>query len=371
MKEKAKEREHHPFGPSRLDSIKLCPAKHKMELGLAEIEVDKHATRGRIIHELLSTYRLETLPSDLDEDYLTNAKIALEETGKLIQTIFGDGFFEDSREVKLNCYRVVDRDKEEQNLLYFGYADFVANDGEHLLVIDYKFGKMEVLDPSYNLQMKAYALAAMQQYGLRQCTVAIIQPEVGSYVKTAMFDDWRSLYLQIVETIERGKNVLEFNPGIEACRYCKAKAVCPALKDEIMDYSDIKDKLIDDSCLYNLYKQSRVWKKMVSDIEAITKAKCIGLAEDGLDLYGISAREMEGREYLVNNLEFFATMMKYLNWPDVTGDITVSRSTIAKKWAEAYIEKHEGCELKKALQIFNDLTKDCFKRSKSYYRLFG
>lgn len=111
-----------------------------------------------------------------------------------------------------------------------GKPDVVYHDGTRALVIDYKTGRGEVQHATGNVQLRALAVLVHVAYGpFEEVTVAIIQPLAGdpttctygaedlvraSTEMTRLMDDIR-------------KPGQPRNPSSEACKYCKAKEVCP------------------------------------------------------------------------------------------------------------------------------------------------
>jgi len=131
----------------------------------------------------------------------------------------------------------------------FGTTDvaFVFRDGR-LFVGDLKFGKGVRVSARENYQMILYALGFVAKfqwlYAFTEVTLAVSQPRLDH------FDAWTvSLedLLRYGETIrERFALALEpdapFVPDEKACKFCPAKATCPALADLALSmFDDITD----------------------------------------------------------------------------------------------------------------------------------
>lgn len=117
-----------------------------------------------------------------------------------------------------------------------GKPDVVYHDGTRALVIDYKTGRGEVQHATGNVQLRALAVLVNVAYGpFDEVTVAIIQPLAGkpttctygaedlvraSTEMTRLMDDIR-------------KPGQPRNPSADACKYCKAKEVCPEAQAEV------------------------------------------------------------------------------------------------------------------------------------------
>jgi hypothetical protein len=126
-----------------------------------------------------------------------------------------------------------------------GTADAVLVDGDHLHVVDLKTGRVAV-DATDNKQLLTYALGAMRQFKAPShitCTMHIFQPRVGHSKWTVS-----GAYLEL-----HGKRLKEAaelaltgdaptSPSPDACRYCKAKTICPSMREKVQEVarSDFK-----------------------------------------------------------------------------------------------------------------------------------
>jgi hypothetical protein len=119
-----------------------------------------------------------------------------------------------------------------------GTADAVLVDGDHLHVVDLKTGRVAV-DATDNKQLLTYALGAMRQFKAPShitCTMHIFQPRVGH-------SKWTVSGQELVEHGERLKAAAELalsgdaptNPSPDACRYCKAKTICPSMRQKVQE----------------------------------------------------------------------------------------------------------------------------------------
>ena len=119
-----------------------------------------------------------------------------------------------------------------------GTADAILVEGDHLHVIDLKTGRVAV-DANDNKQLLTYALGAMRQLKAPSsitCTMHIFQPRVGH-------SRWTVSGQELVEHGERLKAAAELaltgdaptNPSPDACRYCKAKTICPSMREKVQE----------------------------------------------------------------------------------------------------------------------------------------
>ena len=112
-----------------------------------------------------------------------------------------------------------------------GKPDVVALSacGKRALVIDYKTGRGEVADATSNMQLRALAVLVADEYWADEVTVAIVQPLAGP-VSTCTYDSAaldiaREEIARIIEGIH--KPDAQRIPSAKACKYCRAKSVCP------------------------------------------------------------------------------------------------------------------------------------------------
>lgn len=117
----------------------------------------------------------------------------------------------------------------------FGTADVTIWAGEHLHVIDYKHGQGVVVEATENSQLMYYALGATVAQGRVPETIAvsIIQPRAhhpAGPVRTYSFD--RETLIEFKQMLfAAAARTQEVDAPLAAgdwCRFCKARAVCPA-----------------------------------------------------------------------------------------------------------------------------------------------
>lgn len=121
----------------------------------------------------------------------------------------------------------------------FGTADAVIMDGNTLTIIDLKYGRGEEVDATDNEQLMMYAAAARLHYELvgdfTKFKVVIVQPR-RDHIDDMDFDDktLNDFCIKIGVAADRISTASEvYTPGDKTCLWCKAKAVCPALKAKV------------------------------------------------------------------------------------------------------------------------------------------
>jgi hypothetical protein len=132
-----------------------------------------------------------------------------------------------------------------------GTIDFLALWPNRVLVVDLKAGYTKVMAGS---QLKRYALGVREQYGhladFETFTLAIVQPKLDHIdevtLTDAELDEYQALAKRSAQDVRNGIAAMDnpmmgeaewqeqyLNPGEEQCKWCKAKAWCPALAKEV------------------------------------------------------------------------------------------------------------------------------------------
>jgi hypothetical protein len=127
-----------------------------------------------------------------------------------------------------------------------GTADCIIDNGDTIIVVDYKYGKGVRVDAQDNPQLLLYALGALLSLPdhTRVTTVkaAIVQPRI-SAVPSTMETSAEVLLFWAKNTVAtQAQKALkgdgEFQPSDNACRFCRAKPVCPGLAKKVFEDVD-------------------------------------------------------------------------------------------------------------------------------------
>ncbi|MBO4619439.1 MAG: DUF2800 domain-containing protein, partial [Victivallales bacterium] len=159
--------------------------------------------------------------------------------------------------------------------------------------IDWKFGRVPVPDVSGNLQLAAYALGAMQLTGATRCVAHVFQPRIKAHTchEFTRPDAIARNIRRVIDRATSGPLVLEAG---EQCRYCKAKAVCPAFKaqtDALAVMRDSTKALTTPETLATYYAKAQIVKRFCTQVEDAMKAY---LDEHG-ECAGYAYQEVAGR----------------------------------------------------------------------------
>jgi len=152
----------------------------------------------------------------------------------------------------------------------FGTSDVIAvtKDGE-LQIHDLKYGRGEICYATKNSQLMLYALGTLEKfelmYDIMSVRVFIHQPrlehfsewgcsleELRAFGEFAKEQAAKTIELIDVINLHGEKNALQhipleaYSPGDKECRWCKAKAICPALADFVKKTIDCDFEVIED-----------------------------------------------------------------------------------------------------------------------------
>jgi CRISPR/Cas system-associated exonuclease Cas4 (RecB family) len=207
---------------SALKQYSLCPGSWQMQQGLpdqesavAKLGTDVHwvlaGGKGDLTDEGVELVRLCSLAY---EELAISIIGTLPVTTKMEERIWVDGEWSGS----------IDR------IDLIGESD--------ALVVDYKTGRGAVDPAESNLQMRAYAVLAKHRFPhLENVIVAVIAPRAGG--TTIAKYDIQSLALarREIKGIIRAVYAKDAPrvPSNEACKWCRAKAICPEVKATSME----------------------------------------------------------------------------------------------------------------------------------------
>ena len=242
---------HSKFSASKAKQWMGCPGSMVLEVGMPDTS-SKYADEGTLAHEVAEAALREpgmscggvqgrgddTMTGYVDH-YISNLKQYAEGSEMLVE-----------QRLNYSSFIVVPKDAA------WGTSDAVILKGDEIQVHDLKYGMGDIVSPERNPQMMLYALGALAEYdGLAgdftNVRMVIHQPRV---VKAPQEWDCTVTELKefaveakqaahLVKAAEHGYRGVEqgtktqaeweaeyLKPSIDSCRWCKARATCPALR---------------------------------------------------------------------------------------------------------------------------------------------
>jgi len=243
-------RKHARLSASRTDRFMQCPGSYRLESLMPYEPAGEAAAIGTAIHELSEIILSgKEVPAGTDPDHVAMAQGYADFVNTLVEN-------PRKKLIEVN----LDEGLKSLHPALGGTADAVLVDGNHLHVIDLKTGRVAV-DAQDNKQLLTYALGAMRQLkapNTIECTMHIYQPRVGHSKWTVSGNRLNLHGERLKEAAELAlSGDAPTNPSPDACRYCKAKTICPSMREKVQETarSDFKPdttvtpEMLDDAAL--------------------------------------------------------------------------------------------------------------------------
>jgi CRISPR/Cas system-associated exonuclease Cas4 (RecB family) len=223
------ERKHARLSASRADRFMTCPGSVRLESQMPQEPPGEAAALGTMLHELAERMlRGEEIDDpDVSPEHIKLAKSYADFVNNLVEN-------PRKRLIEVN----VDDGLKSLHQSLGGTADAVLVDGNHLHIIDAKFGRVPV-EAENNRQLLTYAVGVMRKFNAPKditCTMHIFQPMVGHSSWTV---DGARLIQHGVDLQQAATLALSYdaptNPNPDACKYCRAKTICPSIRQKVQD----------------------------------------------------------------------------------------------------------------------------------------
>lgn len=246
---------HSTWSASGFEQKILCPGSHVLQQGKPR-RSSQYAAEGTAAHQVLTWALQESRPAaayigrvieadgftfTVDEDMAGHVQVCID----YVTDAAGDEgvIFAD---IRVNYSQYLDTPELEA----WGTADVIIARGDELIVIDFKYGMGVEVSAERNPQMSLYALGALQAYqGLvadfERVRMVISQPRIKKAasefdISVEELETWgRSTARSAVNTCRNAMTVdrlwqqTYLRPGEKQCKFCSAKAECPALRAEV------------------------------------------------------------------------------------------------------------------------------------------
>jgi hypothetical protein len=254
---------HSTWSASGFEQKMLCPGSHVLQQGKPR-RSSQYAAEGTAAHQVLTWALQESRPAaayigrvieadgftfTVDEDMAGHVQVCID----YVTDAAGDEgvIFAD---IRVNYSQYLDTPELEA----WGTADVIIARGDELIVIDFKYGMGVEVSAERNPQMSLYALGALQAYqGLvadfERVRMVISQPRIKKAasefdISVEELETWgRSTARSAVNTCRNAMAVdhtqvtsgvswdqVYLRPGEKQCKFCSAKAECPALRAEVV-----------------------------------------------------------------------------------------------------------------------------------------
>lgn len=245
---------HSKWSASGFEQCMLCPGSHVLQMGAPRTS-SKYADWGTDAHDLAAECleqgknasdhlgRVMPLGNVVDDEMVECVQTYID----YVRDVAGDdGHVVVETRVNYSSYLDVPEDEA------WGTADAIVFKGDELIVVDLKTGMGVEVSAEKNPQMSLYALGALQAYqGLvadfDRVRMAIVQPrikrapsewdcsveELEAWGRSTARSAVASCMLAAQTRVDEAWQETFLRPGEKQCKFCKAKATCPALRNEV------------------------------------------------------------------------------------------------------------------------------------------
>jgi hypothetical protein len=266
------EKKHAVLGPSGWHTWGNCPGSVVLSDGIPKT-TSRYAKEGTAAHQLLEDclgdntdaedaigreYEVEGEVFTVDQEMADAVNSAID----IVKSYCDEGALLQAEQTVPLAFMTGEEDAE-------GTCDVavIAEKGTHLYICDFKYGKgvqvyasekIEVvpdadgdpveLPPKPNGQLAMYGLGWLQRHGflyedVEKVTLVVIQPRIEWHDEFTLPIDQLRAFEEVVREasgrVELNRQahlegaMLDLNPGEKQCKFCAAKAFCPALKDAV------------------------------------------------------------------------------------------------------------------------------------------
>lgn len=246
------ENKHARLAPSAAERWMNCPGSLAMEEMRKPKGTSDYAEEGTAAHELAALAITESNPCEAYIGHkMKNGWKVTRDMADDTQ-IYVDKIWEYAEGNRLLVEQKLSIEHITTEKDAYGTSDavIITNDLRELQIHDLKFGRGIKVDANYNRQLMIYALAALEAYRMigefERIRLVIHQPRLNhlsewdiSVADIALFfRDARSAAEQAFEIAACNETAIMaemLKPGDDQCRWCAAKANCPALSTKISE----------------------------------------------------------------------------------------------------------------------------------------
>lgn len=344
--------DHHPFSPSSLERLAICPGSYKLSLGVQR-EDNEYSTEGTMLHECVekNTPNLETLTPE-QSDIVQRCISELEKHAP------HNSWLKEQHVSVLSDFEI----------LTAGTVDAVLILDEKILALDWKVGFTPVQKAKENMQAKAYAAALMQKYGL-PVEFCMFQPRINN-ISSHTFDieELDDIISQIKTIIDEAKGqAMLLNPDKKACQYCAAKNICPATQKALESTDLAKIEHTSELTTEQIGSYLVHWqtiKRIGTNLENQAKLKL----QQGEEINGWFLKPMQGRKEVTDINKVYEIASQFVNLEQFLKCVTISIPEL-EDFYKRNKKEIEGGKLTDHAKVFTESIAPYIQRKSDYYIL--
>jgi CRISPR/Cas system-associated exonuclease Cas4 (RecB family) len=214
---------------SNISALAKCPGRFNLEKGLPEQPAGPAAEMGTRIHAYLAGEEIQLSHEELEiadscKKFYLDAIEAIN-AGEITKTIIEQRYWYDE-----DWSGAIDR------------IDFIGD--QVAIVTDYKTGRIAQGKASENLQLRSYSVLVKKHFpGLKTIYVAVVQPMTSIPVTITQYDEADLAYsdaeIKGIVQAAYAPNAPR-NPSPDACKYCRAKNICPETQGVTKELATVK-----------------------------------------------------------------------------------------------------------------------------------
>ena len=261
----------------------LCHGSYELEkqaerIGQSAHDTSEWAETGKGIHA-----RLEGKEVSLSESEAQTAQLLKERGDEQIERIFQGQEYSQVREKRLWL-------KVNGQPALSGRFDVVTYTRKVALVQDYKTGFTPPEGEEQNAQMRVLAvLVALAMPEVEEVVCQIISGPFGVFEFRYDLQALGKAYNQIVDVIEAiNAEDAPLTPGIEQCKHCSAKLVCPAVKNLVKPITKLEmSALPDGSGATELLDKIKILEGLFEEIKKYYAGRMVADPSYVVPFYGM------------------------------------------------------------------------------------
>lgn len=251
---------HARLSPSGAERWMSCPGSVALEKDMADTS-SVFAEEGTAAHEMAQLV-LESGTADADKYIGRKAENGVEMTDDMAEHVMT--YVNHIRDYAKGNELMIEQKLSIEHITFEkdakGTSDVVILTPDELQVHDLKYGRGIQKEAENNPQLMMYALAALYEFEMlgefKRVRLVIHQPRLNHLSEWTCTIEELKAFGETVKTaatrcnaaviyFDTNKELHEnyFNPGEEQCRFCKAKASCPQLRNLVL--STVTDTFVD------------------------------------------------------------------------------------------------------------------------------
>lgn len=244
-----------------------CAGKYQMELRCPPSKGSAYTEMGTRIHSALESGDFSTL----SEDERQIAIDCMEEYYEILEVL---NLGEPEQVIKEARYWYDD--------LYSGQIDLIElyNGGRTALMVDWKTGRVAQGAAAENLQLRAYGVLIKKNLPMvNRLIVAIVQPMASRYTLAEYDEEHLKMAEEEIIGICKAAYAPNAprNPSPDACKYCRAKSVCPEARGV---HTALAERKIDVPAMTNddvadFLEKAEIVESLIEAVRAEAKARLI------------------------------------------------------------------------------------------------